>query len=234
MKIFAGTSGYSYKEWKGDFYPEKLPNAKMLEFYATKLPAVEINNTFYRVPKTDVLESWSAQVPENFQFAVKATRRITHIKRLKNATEETSYFLNTVASLGARMGVILFQLPPSFRKNLERLTSFLELLPAGTPAAFEFRHASWFDDDVFEQLRTYGAALCIADADDELEIPFVKTADWGYLRLRRVAYSKSDLKRWAKRIDDQGWDKSFIFFKHEDEATGPKLAARFLELVSEN
>ncbi|MDH3692334.1 MAG: DUF72 domain-containing protein [Gammaproteobacteria bacterium] len=234
MKILAGTSGFSYKEWKGDFYPEKLPNNKMLEFYAEKLPSVEINNTFYRVPKSNLLESWVKQVPADFRFAVKATRRITHIKRLKETSDETGYFLDTIQSLGKQLGAILFQLPPSLRKDSERLQSFLDLVPKGTPAAFEFRHISWFDDDIYQRLKAGNFALCIADTGDDAQTPLISTADWGYLRLRRVEYSKSQLKSWMKQIGSQGWDHAFVFFKHEDEATGPNLAAQFLQLAGQN
>lgn len=231
MNILAGTSGYSYKEWKGSFYPDEILNENMLEFYAKRLPTVEINNTFYRVPRPSVLETWSTQVPQSFRFAIKATRRITHIRRLKNASEETNYFLNTMKSLGEQLGVVLFQLPPQLRKDLTRLTGFLELLPPGTPAAFEFRHVSWFDNEVYELLKAHNFALCIADTDDDLQTPVIKTADWGYLRLRRAAYSNAQLKKWVSQVRNQQWERAFVFFKHEDEVTGPKLAARFLKLT---
>jgi len=233
MHLLVGTSGYSYKEWKGNFYPKDLPDNEMLQFYGTKLATVEINNTFYRLPKESVLKSWADQVPPHFQFSIKASQRITHIKRLKDAGDETEYLLHIVRVLGPRLGCLLFQLPPNFKKDLPRLEQFLKHIPGDTRAAFEFRHATWFEQDVFDLLRANGCALCIADADDELEIPFVSTAHWGYLRLRREEYSTGDLKRWAIKVQEQSWEKAFIFFKHEDEGTGPKLAGRFMKLSLE-
>lgn len=231
MKLFVGTSGYSYKEWKGSFYPERLPAGEMLRFYAQRLPAVEINNTFYRLPKASVIEAWAEQVPVSFRFALKASQRITHIKRLKDAAEETGYLFRTVATLGKRLGAILFQLPPSLRKDLPRLERFLDLFPDETPAAFEFRHRSWLDDDVFDLLRARGCALCVSDTDEEPETRLVGTVRWGYLRLRRSEYAGADLAEWAKRLRSQNWEKAYVFFKHEDEGVGPKLAARFLEVA---
>jgi len=232
MNLYVGTSGYSYKEWKGNFYPKDLPDKEMLRYYGTKLPAVEINNTFYRLPRETVLQSWADQVPADFRFSVKASQKITHFKRLKDVIDETEYLLRTVRILGPRLGVILFQLPPNLKKDLPRLEQFLRLLPGDSRTAFEFRHASWFEDDVFNLLRANGCAICIADADDELEIPFVSTARWGYLRLRKPEYSRNDLRNWMKRIQSQEWENAFIFFKHEDEGTGPKLAAQFLRLAN--
>lgn len=230
MKLYVGTSGYSYKEWKGSFYPEKIPAGDMLSYYASRLPAVELNNTFYRLPQRSMVESWRTQVPESFRFAVKAAQRITHFKRLKDAGAETKYMLETVSALEDRLGVVLFQLPPNMKKDLERLESFLQELPADTPATFEFRHPSWFDDDVIELLRSQNRALCISDTDDLPMNHIDKTADWGYLRLRRVNYSEKDLTEWSKRIAAQEWKTAFVFFKHEDEGTGPKLAAQFINL----
>ncbi len=231
MKIYAGTSGYSYKEWKGSFYPDKLAPAKMLQFYAQHLPAVEINNTFYRLPKTTVLASWAEQVPEAFRFSIKASRRITHIKRLKEADDETAYLLQSVETLGPRLGVLLFQLPPFLRKDLARLAGFFDLLPAGTPAAFEFRDRSWLDDSVFEQLRARDFALCIADTDEEQRPPIVDTAGWGYIRLRRTHYTQAQLAAWAEQIQARRWERVYVFFKHEEEGAGPRLAAEFLQLT---
>lgn len=231
MNLYVGTSGYSYKEWKGSFYPEKLPAKEMLAYYAARLPAVEMNNTFYRLPKKAVLENWKQQVPVGFRFSVKAPQRITHFKRLKDVNNETSYFLETVAVLEDRLGPILFQLPPNMKKDLERLETFLTCLPAGTRSAFEFRHPTWFDDDVLELLSHGNHALCIADTD-ELPVSHIdKTADWGYLRLRRVNYSEENLREWVKRMREQNWQESFVFFKHEDEGSGPKLAAEFIKLA---
>jgi uncharacterized protein YecE (DUF72 family) len=230
VQLFVGTSGYAYKEWKGHFYPEKLPDKEMLSYYGSRLTAVEINNTFYRMPKESLLKGWAEQVPEQFRFSIKASQKITHFKRLKDAGDETEYLLRTVRVLGQRLGVVLFQLPPNLKKDIERLSSFLKLLHAETPSAFEFRHPSWFDEETFDLLRSYGCALCIADVDEELEIPFVSTAPWGYLRLRRPEYLPADLRAWMKRIESEDWSRAFVFFKHEDEGTGPKLAAKFIGL----
>ncbi|MGH2570193.1 MAG: DUF72 domain-containing protein [bacterium] len=229
MNLRVGTSGYSYPEWKGTFYPEDLPAKDMLRFYGGKLPAVEINNTFYRMPTASVLQGWAEQVPASFKFALKASRRISHVKRLKDAGEEMEYLLRTAKSLEERLGVILYQLPPYQRKDVERLESFLELLVGGPRAAFEFRHASWFDDDVFGALRRKDCALCVADTGEDDATPFVSTAGWGYLRLRRPEYTDAELDDWAKKTSSQQWSDAFVFFKHEDEGVGPALAARFLE-----
>ena len=233
-RLFAGASGYSFKEWKGSFYPEDIKPDGMLAYYAARLPTVEINNTFYRLPKESVLRFWADQVPADFRFSIKASQRITHIKRLKDVLDETEYLIRTVRALGERLGVILFQLPPNLKKDLPRLEQFLKQLPADTRSAFEFRHVTWFDEEVFSLLRAHGCALCIADADDELEIPFVSTANWGYLRLRREEYTPASLKNWMKQIQSQDWQNAFVFFKHEDEGTGPKLAAQFLKLADKN
>lgn len=230
MDLYVGTSGYSYKEWKGSFYPEKLAARDMLPYYASKLPAVELNNTFYRLPQRSMVESWKAQVPDNFRFSVKASQRITHFKRLKDAADETKYMLDTVSALEERLGVVLYQLPPNMKKDLERLETFLRNLPANPPAAFEFRHPTWFDNDVLELLRSENRALCISDTDDLPATHIDKTADWGYLRLRRVVYSAADLREWINRMKAQDWKTTFVFFKHEDEGTGPRLASEFINL----
>lgn len=233
MTLYVGTSGYSYKEWKGSFYPEKIPAKDMLSYYAARLQAVELNNTFYRLPQPSMVESWKAQVPDNFRFSVKASQRITHFKRLKDVASETRFMLETVSALEDRLGVVLFQLPPNMKKDLERLEIFLQDLPADTPAAFEFRHPTWFDDDVLALLRSQNRALCISDTDDMPTHHIDKTADWGYLRLRRVNYSESDLTDWLERVRSQDWKTTFVFFKHEDEGTGPKLAGQFVTLSKE-
>ncbi len=231
MEFCVGTSGYSYKEWKGSFYPQDLPGGKMLRFYATRLPAVEINSTFYRLPRASVLEAWAEQVPDHFRFAIKASRRITHLKRLKGAEEETAYLFETLKTLGPRLGVVLFQLPPNLKKDLDRLQQFLDLLAEGARAAFEFRHPSWLDDEVFDALRARGCALCIAEVDDEPAPEVVATASFGYLRLRRASYEKPGLVRWTQAINAQPWDETYVFFKHEDAGSGPRQAAEFLELA---
>jgi len=231
MRVWAGTSGYSYAAWKGAFYPEDLPAREMLSYYATRLPAVEINNTFYRMPRESVLEGWAESVPDGFRFALKASRRITHFKRLKDAEEETEYFVRTASALADRAGVILYQLPPNFKRDDERLAAFIGGLPNPGRSAFEFRHASWFDDGVFDLLRERNCALCIAETDEGDDPPPVATADWTYLRLRRTEYGEDELAAWAKRLGDAGWDQAYVFFKHEDAGVGPRLAARLLELT---
>ena len=203
----------------------------MLSFYAQQLPSVEINNTFYRMPKTNVLESRSEQVSDEFRFVLKASRRITHIKRLKEPVEETEYLLRTSEALGDKLGAILFQLPANLKKNADRLRAFLGLLPAGTHAALEFRHDSWFDDEIHELLHQHDCALCIVDGPDAVQVPFTATSSWGYLRLRDESYTNSELQQWWQRIKDIGWSEAFVFFKHEDAGAGPELARRFLDLA---
>jgi len=233
VDLLVGTSGYSYKEWKGPFYPEDLRASEMLRYYGERLNSVEINNTFYRMPKESVLQDWSSQVPDSFRFSLKASRKITHFKRLKpEAAEETEYLVRTAGALGPKLGVLLFQLPPNLKKDVDRLRTFLTLLPADLPAAFEFRHESWDDEEVFDCLRGHGAALCCADTEDGGEdAPLVSTAPWGYLRLRRPTYEKADLERWATRVAQQPWNRAFVFFKHEDEGAGPRMAAAFREVA---
>ncbi len=231
MRVLAGTSGFSYKEWKGSFYPEDLPADEMLSFYAGRLPAVEINNTFYRMPKPALLSAWAGQVPPEFRFVLKASQRITHRKRLKEAGDEVAYFFQTASTLGDRLGPTLVQLPPNLKKDLPRLEAFLGVLPAGARAAFEFRHASWFEDDVFEALRRSGAALCVAE-DEELATPLVATAGWGYLRLRRQDYDDAAVSAWAEKVRGQSWGEAYVFFKHEDAGAGPRLAAKLLEIFA--
>ncbi len=234
MRFYVGTSGYSYKEWLGPFYPADLKPAEMLGYYAGQLKSVEINNTFYRMPKRQVLEGWAGQVPDGFRFVLKVTRRITHFKRLKpEAAEELAYVLETSAALGDRLGPMLFQLPPYFKKDADRLGAFLELLPEGFQAAFEFRHPSWFDDEIFDALRAHGVALVIADTGaDDRDAPFTATAGHGYLRLRREDYSDAELEEWAERIAGQDWTDAYVFFKHEDEGAGPRMAKRFEGLLA--
>jgi uncharacterized protein YecE (DUF72 family) len=231
MKLHVGTSGYSYKEWKGNFYPEDLPAKEMLSYYSRRLPAVEINNTFYRLPQPSMIENWKIQVPARFRFSIKATQRITHIKRLNNVADETKYLLETAALLEQRLGVVLFQLPPNMKKDSERLKAFLDFLPADVRTAFEFRHETWFDDEVLGLLRQKNCALVVSDTDEKPLTEIVSTAKWGYLRLRQTAYEENDLDEWLKRVREQKWKDAFVFFKHEDEGVGPKLAARFLELA---
>lgn len=231
MKLLAGTSGYSYPEWKGWFYPEDLSNTEFLRYYGERLPSVEINNTFYRFPNSSMIEGWSASVPDHFRFSIKASQKITHIKRLRNTQDETEYLLKTIRVLGPKLGVVLFQCPPQLKKDAGRLREFLAGLPDDVRCALEFRHESWFDDEVFDILRGKNCALCVADTDEELKVPFVGTARWGYLRLRRPDYTPADLASWVKRIDEQGWDPAFVFFKHEDRGVGASMALKFLAIA---
>lgn len=228
MKLYVGTSGYSYPKWKGTFYPKELPSRQMLQYYATHFSAVEINSTFYRMPEPSSLRQWAAEVPDDFVFTFKAPQQITHRLRLKNADDPARRFLDAVSGLRQRLGPLLFQLPPNMKKDAQRLRGFLALLPSQWRAAFEFRHSSWLDEEIFEVLRGHPAALCIADADDDLKVPFVRTADWGYLRLRRAEYSDAELKERLEDIRDQKWTDAFVFFKHEDEGNGPRFASRLL------
>jgi uncharacterized protein YecE (DUF72 family) len=235
MQVLVGTSGYSYKEWKGSFYPKDLKADAMLRYYAERLPTVEINNTFYRVPDADLLRRWAEQVPDGFVFVLKAPRRITHERRLSaESVDAVDYFLKTASVLGDRRGPVLFQLPPNLKSDVPRLRHFLELLPRDCPAAFEFRHESWFDDEVYETLRRKGAVLCAADTDESGEegAPVVPTGSWGYLRLRRADYDDQALAAWVDRVRAQPWDRAFVFFKHEDAGKGPALAARLRARLS--
>ncbi|ACM20197.1 protein of unknown function DUF72 [Geotalea daltonii FRC-32] len=231
MNLYVGTSGYSYKEWKGTFYPGDLPDRQMLHYYAGHFRAVEINNTFHRMPKVSVLEAWASQVPADFKFVLKAPQQITHVQRLQNADDSLSYLLEVAGVLEGRLGPLLFQLPPGLKKDLPRLADFLSLLPPRCRAAFEFRHASWFVDELFDLLHKHRAALCIADAEGDLQVPFVATANWGYFRLRRPDYGDHELNCWVKRLREQYWEDAFVFFKHEEEGKGPQMAKRFMELA---
>jgi uncharacterized protein YecE (DUF72 family) len=231
MTLYVGTSGYSYKEWKGSFYPETISPKDMLSYYASRLHAVELNNTFYRMPQPNMIESWKAQVPSDFRFSVKAPQSITHFRRLKDAAPQTRIMLQTISALEERLGAVIFRLPEDMKKDLKRLETFLQVLPADTPAVFDFRHPTWFDDEVYALLRSHNRVLCVSDIEELPESYTHKTADWGYVRLRRVRYTKADLIKWNKRIKAQVWKNTYVFFKHEDEGTGPKLAARFLDLT---
>lgn len=231
-RVFAGTSGYD-KPWKGTFYPKDIKKAGMLAYYAERLPIVEINNTFYRLPKREVIENWSAQTPDHFRFAIKASRRITHIKRLNDVAEPTAYLFEVSEHLGAKLGPILFQMPPNAKKNLDRLKAFLGMLPGERRVTFEFRHPSWFEADVFDALRDHGAALCIAESEaDEQSAPFEATTDWGYLRLRKDAYEAKELDAWIARILEQKWREVFVFCKGEEGGQGPRLAREIMDLAA--
>ena len=231
MKIYVGTSGYGYNEWKGIFYPEKISPKEMLRFYSDRLSTVEINNTFYHMPKESVLASWAEQVPENFVFALKAPQIITHMKQLRNAGNETEYLFSSMSVLGAKLGPVLFQLPRSFHADRTALASFLALIPSNMSCAFEFRSPSWLAVEILDLLRERRFSLCIADTDENPADDIISTAPWGYLRLRRSAYTDDDMSKWKARILAQKWDRAFVFFKHEEEAKGAEMAMRFHELV---
>ncbi len=230
MKVLAGTSGYAFKEWKGSFYPSDLASDGMLGYYAGKFPTVEINNTFYRLPKTHVLEEWASQVPEQFTFTLKASQRITHYARLKpESADAVAFLLKTTAVLGDRLGAILFQLPPNLKKDLSLLHNFLELLPTERRYAFEFRHESWFDENTFRLLRDRDIAMCVAEQDD-FKCPVVCTASWGYLRLHRLDYGADALAEWAKCVGGQSWSQAYVFFKHDDGVgSGPPVVEAFMK-----
>jgi len=223
-RFFVGTSGYAFKEWKGPFYPEKLPDSEMLPFYASRFPTVEINNTFYRMPKEKTLLDWAAKVPPEFRFALKASQRITHHARLKDAGDLVGYLVQTSLVLERRLGPTLFQLPPNLKKDVDRLAGFLAALPKRFRATIEFRHPSWFDDQTFGLLRDHQVALCISD-QDELETPLVDTATWGYSRLHRIGYHAGQLEDWAAKLRAMPWEEAFVFFKHDHAPdSGPPVA----------
>ncbi|HYC31135.1 MAG TPA: DUF72 domain-containing protein [Gemmatimonadales bacterium] len=231
MRLLTGTSGWSYKEWKGTFYPADLPADDMLRYYATKFPSVEINNSFYRIPKEKVLLEWAEQVPAHFRFVLKASRRVTHINRLTDEDGSLAYFLRTVNVLGDRLGPTLFQCPPTLRKDMTRLRDFLALVPRTWRAALEFRHGSWFADEVYDALRGHDVALVTAEEDDG-GTPFVSTASWGYLRLRRTLYAEPELRGWHERILAQPWSEAYVFLKHDEgSAAGPDAALTLLGLL---
>jgi uncharacterized protein YecE (DUF72 family) len=227
LPIHIGTSGWSYKEWKGSFYPEKLAARDMLPYYAARFSTVEVNNSFYRIPSEGVLASWAGQVPPEFRFVMKASRRITHHQRLRDEDGSLAYFLRAVNPLGPRLGPTLFQLPPTFKKDAVRLQEFLSRLPHRWPAAMEFRHESWFDEEVYQLLRERDVPLVAVDEspEDGRGSPLVPTAGWGYLRLRRTDYDAPALGRWAERILGQAWQDAYVFLKHEEGSpTGPGAA----------
>jgi len=231
MKTSIGTSGFQYAEWKGNFYPEDLAAAKMLPYFAERLSTTEINYTFHRIPSPKTIENWKAQTPANFRFALKAPQKITHFAKLRDCQDTLDYFCRVILQLGDRLGPVLFQLPPQFKKNAEVLNSFLRELPA-IRAAFEFRHASWFDEEIFDLLKTRNIALCLADTE-KLAASTEITADYGYLRLRREDYTSADVTRWAEFIRQQAdrWQEAFVYFKHEEAGIGPKLARQMIDLL---
>jgi uncharacterized protein YecE (DUF72 family) len=234
VRVHTGTSGYNYVEWRGRFYPERMPPAAMLGYYASQFQSVEINASFYRMPTAALLDSWAARVPETFTFSLKAPRRLTHDRRLKDCADPLRAFCDAAATLGPRLGVLLFQLPPNFKVDVDRLSAFLDLLPPGARAAFEFRHESWWDANVFDLLRARNVALCVADSEDR-RTPLVATASFGYLRLRDEGYTEAQLEAWAGEVLGQAaWSDAFVYFKHEDDALGPDFAQRFRQRLPES
>jgi uncharacterized protein YecE (DUF72 family) len=233
MRVIVGTSGYSYKEWKGTFYPADLPAAKMLPYYAGHFGSVEINNTFYRMPDEKTMVKWAGEVPDDFTFVLKAPQRITHQKRLTTVEDDVRQFVEVGKTLGPKLGPLLFQLPPYSRKDVEKLRALLAAIPPEVRVALEVRHDSWLADDVYDALREHDAALCAADTDEVADpgALLVPTASWGYLRLRRTDYSDAQLEAWAGRVKAQSWSDAYVFFKHEDEGKGPAFAKRFLALL---
>src|SRR5262245_38080997 len=230
MRVLCGTSGFSYAEWRGGFYPADLDASEMLGFYATRLGTVEINNTFYQTPKAELLERWASAVAPTFRFALEASRRISHVRRLQGASEEVGYFFYAAERLGEKLGPVLFQLPPFVRKDAGVLRDFFTTLPKNARAAFEFRHPSWFDDEVFGILNEHGAALCGGDSDDgDRSPPFVATAKFGYLRLRAPSYDAASLGAWSERILAQPFDEAYVYLKHE--VLGPTYA-EYLDAIA--
>ena len=233
MDLWIGTSGFQYPEWKGTFYPEKFPVSKMLPYYAARFSSTEVNYSFRRIPSPKTIEGWATATPERFKFSLKAPQKVTHFAKLRDCADTLRYFHQVVSALDAKLGAVLFQLPPGFKKDASILAAFLEELPSGMRAAFEFRHDSWFDDEVFAALKQRNAALCIADSA-KLSTPVVATADYGYLRLRREDYTSADIARWAETVGAQqaGWSDAFVYFKHEESGIGPKFAAEFSALTT--
>jgi uncharacterized protein YecE (DUF72 family) len=234
MNIWVGTSGYNYPEWKGSFYPEKFSSDKMLPYYAERFKTVEINNTFYRMPNEKAVEGWAQATPERFKLTLKAPKRITHDARLKDCADSTQRFLQVAETLGPKLGALLFQLPPFFKKDVAVLDAFLETLPKDVCATFEFRHSSWLDEEVYERLKARNIALCIADSENS-HTPVVMTASYAYFRLRDEGYTGDDLKRWAQTIREKtaGCSDVYVYFKHEEEGTGPQFARALLDALGE-
>jgi uncharacterized protein YecE (DUF72 family) len=233
MRYYVGTSGYSYKEWKGAFYPPKLSDKKLLSHYAQSFSSCEINSTFRRFPSASTMEAWAAQVPDSFRFVLKARQTITHFRRLQNAENQIDDFINVASLLKEKQGPLLFQLPANFKKDVPRLDAFLQYVRGRARIAMEFRNDGWFDDEVFDCLRAHSAALCVHDEGEALQAAVVRTTNWGYLRLRDESYTDAPLSDWIKKLKSQNWEEAYVFFKHEDVGSGPKLASRFLELAGQ-
>ena len=233
MSVWIGTSGYNYPEWKGSFYPETLPAAKMLPYYAERFPTVEINYTFYRMPTEKIVDGWSRATPERYALTLKAPKRITHDARLKDCADRVGQFLEAAATLGPKLGALLFQLPPNLKKDIALLDAFLATFPPRVRAAFEFRHASWFDEEVYASLRQRAMALCIADSE-KLSTPLVSTGGFGYYRLRDEGYTADHIARWADVVgqDAAGGREVFVYFKHEEEGNGPEFARLLMDRLA--
>jgi uncharacterized protein YecE (DUF72 family) len=233
MTVWVGTSGYNYPEWRGSFYPEKFPTAKMLPYYAERFQTVEINYTFYRTPNERILAGWSAETPMSFKLTLKAPKRITHDARLRDCADKVEYFLKTAATLGPKLGALLFQLPPFLRKDIALLDTFLEAFPPDVCAAFEFRHKSWWDDEVLQRLRAKNLALCVADSE-KLSAPVEITASYAYFRLRDEGYTPDDLARWARIIHEKtaACSDVYVYFKHEEAGKGPQFARLLLDALA--
>lgn len=231
--IWIGTSGFQYPEWKGAFYPETLATAKMLGYYSERFSTTEVNYTFRHLPSAKTLDRWGIETPANFRFSLKAPQRITHFAKLRDCDQLLEYFSNTVAALAPKLGPILFQLPPQFRKDADVLAAFVERLPRDLRAAFEFRHASWFDDQTFDTLRSANVALCIADTAD-FKTPLLQTATFGYLRLRNENYTEADVASWSESVRQlsAGWEDTFVYFKHEEKGVGPAFAQQMITALA--
>jgi uncharacterized protein YecE (DUF72 family) len=232
MAIWVGTSGYNYPEWKGSFYPEKLPASKMLPYYAERLSTVEINYTYYRTPNAKILAGWDVATPERFRLTLKAPKRITHEARLRDCADRVQYFVETARTLGPKLGVLFFQLPPNLKQDLALFDAFLEGVPPGTVAAFEFRHGSWLDDELYRRLQARNLALCVADSET-MATPVMITADYAYFRLRDEGYTPADIDRWAATIREKTarCKDVYVYFKHEEAGKGPQFARQLLDAL---
>ena len=233
MNLWIGTSGFQYPEWKGTFYPEKMPAAKMLPYYAERFGTTEINYTFHRIPSAKTIEGWYRNTPEQFRFSLKAPQKVTHWSKLRNSGDTMRFFHQVISDLEGKLGPILFQLPPTLQMDVALLRDFVAELPEGMRGAFEFRHASWFDDEIYEVLRAKNLALCVAESE-KLSTPDVTTADYGYLRLRREDYTDADVVRWTKAVQARAgvWSDAFVYFKHEESGIGPRLAQQMIALLA--
>jgi uncharacterized protein YecE (DUF72 family) len=229
-RVFVGTSGYNYPEWRGSFYPEKFPADKMLAYYAERFRTVEVNYTFYRMPTEKLLTGWATGTPDHFTFTLKAPRRITHDSKLQRCEDLVQSFCRTARTLGPKLATLLFQLPPNYKKDADVLRAFVGLLPDDVKAAFEFRHASWLDQEIFDVLRSRNVALCVADSE-KMSTPVETTADYAYLRLRDEGYQDSDLERWGSTVRDLNVKQAFVYFKHEEQGLGPIFAQKFIDAV---